>query len=106
VGRAVSLRRAPDFARYDRQDTPEAVSYVSAALSRRCPQARARGETGLRPHEQVGQRAAFGGAIRVQRKVHPLDPRVVLGPELLNTHGTEIAPVRSRRRSSPSRAGS
>jgi hypothetical protein len=24
--------------------------------------------------------------------VHPLDLDVVLGPELLNTHGTEIAP--------------
>jgi hypothetical protein len=28
----------------------------------------------------------------VQREVHPLDLHVVLGPELLNTHGTEIAP--------------
>src|SRR5437870_13586747 len=28
----------------------------------------------------------------MQREVHPLDLHVVLGPELLNTHGTEIAP--------------
>src|SRR5262245_2043229 len=44
------------------------------------------------PGEQVGQRAAFHRRFRVKREVHPLDLYVVLGPELLNTHGTEIAP--------------
>src|SRR4029453_5353682 len=42
--------------------------------------------------EEIGQRAAFRRGFRVQREMRPLDLHVVLGPELLNTHGTEVAP--------------
>src|SRR4030095_9313529 len=44
------------------------------------------------PREQIGERAALRRSLRVQREVHPLDLHVVLGAQLLNTHGTEIAP--------------
>src|SRR4030095_13798959 len=44
------------------------------------------------PREQIGERAALRRSLRVKREVHPLDLHVVLGAQLLNTHGTEIAP--------------
>src|SRR5262249_1538086 len=47
---------------------------------------------GAAPGEQIGERASFRRRLRMQREVHPLHLHVVLGPEPLNTHGTEIAP--------------
>src|SRR5204863_3500971 len=42
--------------------------------------------------EQLGQRTPFHRRLRMQREVHPLDLHVVFHLQLLNTHGTEIAP--------------
>src|SRR5207248_11768960 len=42
--------------------------------------------------KEIGQRPTFCRRVRVQRKVHPLDLHIVLGLELFNTHGTEVAP--------------
>ena len=44
------------------------------------------------PGEQLVQAATRLRRVRVQRKMHPLDPDAVFPPEPLNTHGTEIAP--------------
>jgi len=42
--------------------------------------------------EEIGQQPTFRRRVRVQWKVHPLDLHIVLGLELFNTHGTEVAP--------------
>src|SRR5258705_12195224 len=44
------------------------------------------------PGEEIGQRHPFRRSFRMQREVHPLDLHPMLVLQLLNTHGTEIAP--------------
>jgi len=42
--------------------------------------------------EQLGQRQTFFGNFRMERESYPLCYDVELLPQLINTHGTEVAP--------------
>ena len=68
---------------------------VRQALRRPCAPSSARAWPGGRrcvPANRSASDAALRRRLRVEREVHPLDLHAVLSSELLNTHGTEIAP--------------